>query len=87
MLPKGLIYPQTWLATYTAKDKQKYACCITKAHMDDIEPYYTIDVLEGPFQGERQTVPERLTSYVDKLSRRKIIKIFKEYKSSQVPKD
>lgn len=82
MLPKGLTYPENWLATYIAKDNHKYACCISKVHMDDIEPYYTIDVLEGPFQGERQTVPERLTSYVDKLNRRKITKIFEEYATS-----
>jgi hypothetical protein len=79
MLPQGLTYPQLWSALYIARDQQKYACTVSKVHTDDIEPYYTIEVLEGPFIGERQTVPERLTSWVDKLRPKKIKQAFSNF--------
>lgn len=79
MLPKGLVYPATWPAMYIAKDKKQYACYVAKAHLDDIEPYYTVCVLEGPYAGERQTVGERLTSWVDTHSRENIKKILSDY--------
>lgn len=79
ILPKGLTYPENWPAMYLAKDKQRYACHICNVHTDDIEPYYTIQVLEGPFVGERQTVPERLSSWVDTLNPKKIQRTFLKF--------
>lgn len=80
MLPQGLTYPTHWSAMYIARDKNKYACHIIKVHTDDIVPYYTIEVLEGPFEGERQTVPERLSSWVDKMKPKKIQRIFAKFR-------
>lgn len=85
MLPKGLTYPETWPAMYTAKDKKQYACCIAKTHLDDIDPYYTVYVLEGPFAGERQTVAERLSSWVDELRREEIKQVFLDYQKEVSP--
>lgn len=79
ILPKGLTYPENWPATYLAKDKQRYACIVCNVHTDDIEPYYTIQVLEGPFVGERQTVPGRLSSWVDTLNPKKIQRTFVKF--------
>lgn len=79
MLPLGLYYPQHWPALYIGKDKQTYPCSVCKVHLDDIEPYYTIEVFEGPFKGERQTVPERLSSWVDTLPYEEIQQTFMKY--------
>ncbi len=47
--------------------------------MDIEDTYYTIDVLEGPYEGERQTINERLSSYVDVLNNNEIKRIFKRF--------
>jgi hypothetical protein len=86
MLPQGLTYPQLWSAMYIARDKQKYACIVSIVHTDDTEPYYTIEVLEGPFKGERQTVRERLSSWVDTLRPKKIRQIFADFEKDIKPK-
>ena len=79
MLPQGLSYPANWPLMYIGRDRKKYMCFIKKVHHDDIEDvYYTIDVIEGPFTGERQTVNHRLYSYVDSFSVDEIRTIFKK---------
>jgi hypothetical protein len=84
MLPPGLSYPPLWAVTYKPKDnKSEYPCVILQVHRDDIEPYYTIDILEGPMAGERQTVRERLHSWIDTKKPVKIQEIFKEFTSNR----
>lgn len=79
MLPIGLTYPLRWPLMYIGKDLKMYECIIEQVHLDDVEVYYTIDVLEGPFIGERQTVSQRLYSYVDVLSKDEIHNMFAKY--------
>lgn len=79
MLPSGLTYPINWPLSYIARNSKKYRCIIKASHLDIEDVYYTIDVLEGPFEGERQTIAQRLTSYVDLLDRQEIQSIFKRY--------
>lgn len=85
MLPNGLTYPIMWPATYIAKDRNKYACVVLAVH-HDVVPYYTVDVLEGAYTGERQTVNERLASWVDKLGFFEIQREFEKYSKSMAPK-
>lgn len=78
MLLKGLTYPPFWPLTYIGNDMKHYVCIIMQVH-HDTEPYYTVDVLEGPYCGERQTINERLTSWVDSLSIYEARKVFDDY--------
>jgi hypothetical protein len=79
MLPTGLTYPLNWPLMYIGKDLKMYECIIVQVHFDDVDEYYTIDVLEGPFVGERQTVNQRLYSYVDVLNKDEIKRTFAKY--------
>lgn len=79
MLTKGFTYPVLWPVTYHGRDHKKYASAIDKVHFDDSEPYYTIQVLEGPYNGERQTVAERLSSWIDKRPLVEIKEHFDKY--------
>lgn len=79
MLPTGLTYPLKWPLMYIGKDLKMYECTIEQVHLDDDDAYYTIDVLEGPFIGERQTVSQRLYSYVDVLSKDEVKRLFAKY--------
>lgn len=82
MLPLGLTYPKHWLLMYKANDNRAYACVIRSVHHDDGDAYYTIDVLEGPLEGERQTVRERLFSWVDTKCISQIQKYFEDFHCS-----
>lgn len=79
MLSSDLTYPTLWPVTYTSQNGKMYASTVMKVHFDDVEPYYTIEVLEGPSQGERQTVQERLSSWIDKCSVMEAKKVFSEF--------
>ena len=79
MLPKGFSYPYNWPLTYIAGDNKEYTAVVKQIYFDDLEPYYTIDVIEGPYEGERQTVNERLHSYVDVLDKETITKTFLKF--------
>jgi hypothetical protein len=79
MLPIGLTYPINWPVSYIGKDLKMYRSTIKQVHYDDVDAYYNIDVLEGPFIGERQTVSQRLYSYVDVLSKDEIKRTFAKY--------
>jgi hypothetical protein len=83
MLPTGITYPLKWALMYIGKDLKMYECIIEQIHFDDIEVYYTIDVLTGPFIGERQTVNQRLYSFVDVLNEDEIKRIFAKYIHTQ----
>lgn len=80
MLPQGLYYPKHWLLMYKANDQKEYACVILSVHHDDGDAYYTIDVIEGPYEGERQTVRDRLFSWVDTEPVSKIYKYFEDFR-------
>lgn len=82
MLPQGLVYPKHWSLMYKASDNKEYACVIRSVHHDDGDAYYTIDVLEGPYEGERQTVRERLFSWVDSQPISQIHKHFEDFHCS-----
>ncbi len=79
MLPSGITYPVHWPVSYIARDGKQYACTIIKVHFDDVDPYYTVDVLEGPASGERQTVSDRLSSWIDTYDPDFIRKTFYEF--------
>jgi hypothetical protein len=79
MLPIGLSYPLNWPILYIGKDMKMYKSVIRVAHLDNVDVYYTIEVFEGPFAGERQTVNQRLYSYVDVLSKDEIQNIFTKH--------
>lgn len=85
MLPARLTYPLLWPVTYKGKDGREYASTVMQVHFDDIEPYYTINVLEGPYACERQTVKERLKSWVDDLDASQIKKEFERFIASTQP--
>jgi hypothetical protein len=83
MLPDGVTYPILWPLLYRAKDGRKYACNVVGVHTDGIDPYYTIDVLEGPVTGERQTVTDRLSSWIDVYSIEKIRDSFNKFNGAR----
>jgi hypothetical protein len=80
MLPLNLYYPIHWPLMYKARNNKEYACIICSVHHDAGEAYYTIDVIEGPYKGERQTVRERLYSWVDMKPISKIHKYFEDFR-------
>lgn len=77
-LPVGLVYPKGWPLLYIDSNGKKRRALVLDAHVLDGTPYYTICVLKKPDQ-EKQTVSERLESYIDTYEFDEIRKTFDKW--------
>jgi hypothetical protein len=78
-LPLPLAYPPGFPVTYQPAGGGAEAACIEAAHCDGTEPFYTVRLIERDTLVERQTVRERLSSWVDALPVPAILRHFAEF--------
>lgn len=74
-LPNGLVYPKKWPVIYVDSNGKKRRAIIRDIHIQDQHPYYTISLVRE-LDIEKQTINERLESYIDDYKYDDIQKIF-----------
>jgi hypothetical protein len=48
MLPPQFLYPVGYPVTYLTRTGKRLLAAIRAVHTDDVEAYYTVEMLEGP---------------------------------------
>lgn len=77
-LLQGLTYPKNWPLLYIDSKGKKRRALVLDIHILDGTPYYTIRILKKPDQ-EKQTINERLVSYIDSYDHDEIRKTFDKW--------